>query len=269
MKLARYWTRQTGEAIGPSGHRIRAVARGWSDESLAAAGAVARDIAQRVAQKLLSGERKRGHYLYGDRPLPEPILHEFPGGAWDPRAVIARNVYGALAMNARDLMFADVDREGNSVLNEIQRVATAANVAARVYRTAAGYRVLIANFGFQARSPQSEALMRQFGADPLYVRLCQMRQSFRARLTPKPWRCDSGMPPVSFPFESPGEAARFREWDSSPSHTSPPGTALQIEDPGWRPRNRGSAPGSWASLASCLRSIPSIVDPLPFRLILC
>jgi hypothetical protein len=213
MKLARFWTRQTGEAIGSDGQRVRAVARGWSDESIEAAGALGREIAQRVAQRIASGGMKGGHYLYGDRPLPEPVLYEFQNGAGAPRSAITRNVYGALVMNARDLMFIDIDREGHAVLGEIQRVATAGNIDARVYRTAGGYRVLITNYGFQAGHPHSESLMREFRADPLYVRLCQMQQSFRARLTPKPWRCGLGMPPVAFPFESQRDEARFQEWD--------------------------------------------------------
>src|SRR5437868_9405110 len=100
MKLARFWTRQTAEAIGLDGERVRAVARGWSDQSVEAAAAVGRDMAQRVAQKLAAGAMKGGHYLYGDRPLPEPILYEFQNGGFDPRAAITRNVYGALVMNA-------------------------------------------------------------------------------------------------------------------------------------------------------------------------
>jgi hypothetical protein len=220
MKLARFWTRQTGEAIGPGGQRVRAVARGWSDEGMEAAGALARDIAQRVAQRLASGAMTGGHYLYGDRPLPEPVLYEFQSGGWETRAAITRNVYGALVMNARDLMFIDIDREGHAVLNEIQRVAMTGNLDARVYRTAGGYRVLITNYGFQAGHPNSESLMRGFRADPLYIRLCQMQQSFRARLTPKPWRCGLGMPPVAFPYESPNEEARFKEWDAQYAATA-------------------------------------------------
>jgi hypothetical protein len=214
MKLARFWTRQTGEAIDPRGQRVRAVARGWSDRSIEAAGALGRDIARRVAQRLATGEMKGGHYLYGDRPLPEPILYEFQNSGRDARAAITRNVYGALVMNARDLMFIDIDREGSDVLSEIKRIAAVGNLDARVYRTAGGYRVLITNYGFQAGHPHSESLMRDFRADPLYVRLCQMQQSFRARLTPKPWRCGLGMPPVAFPYESPKEEAQFQEWDA-------------------------------------------------------
>jgi len=213
MKLARFWTRKRAEAVGGDGRRVEAVARGWSNESPAAAAQVAQDIAGRVAQKLASGDMRKGHYLYGDRPLPEPILYEFGGGGAEPRAAITRNVYGALVMNARNLMFIDIDREGNAVLGEIERAATAAGIDARVYRTAAGYRVMVTNYGFEPGASNSEALLRQFGADPLYVKLCQMQQSFRARLTPKPWRCGLRLPPVAFPFETPRDQAMFDEWD--------------------------------------------------------
>ena len=211
MKLARYWTRQFGETMGPGG-RIRVAARGWSDESPQQAAAVARDIAQRVAQRIASGETK-GQYLYGDRPLPEPILREFSSGG-TPRAAITRNMYGALVLNVQDLMMIDIDRQDNQVLNNIQRATESNNLASRVYKTAAGHRVLITNTPFAPGTPQSENLLRQFGSDPLYIRLCHMQQSFRARLTPKPWRCGLSVPPVSFPYETPQEEARFREWEA-------------------------------------------------------
>ena len=219
MKLAHYWTRQQGEAVGDDGRRIRVVSRGWSDESLEQAAAVARNVAQRVAQRIASGEIKSQQYMYGDRPLPEPVLRQFQNGA-TPRAVITRNMYGALVMNTQDLMFVDVDREENRTISDIQRITEANGLAARLYKTAAGYRLLITDVPFQPGSPQSENLLRQFGSDPLYVRLCQMQQSFRARLTPKPWRCGLPVPPVDFPYQTPQEEARFREWEARYRATS-------------------------------------------------
>jgi len=238
MKIAHFWTRGTGEASASDGRLIRVVARGWSDETPEMAARVARDVATRLAQKIASGDRTKGGYLYGDRPLPEPIIREFAGPQF-PRALITRNSYGALVMNAQELMFIDIDREdghhnaqdlfsglkslfggrantppANPVLEQIRRVAEANSLSGRVYKTAAGYRVAITNAAYQPATPNSESLLRQFGADPLYVRLCQVQQSFRARLTPKPWRCDVPTPPVSFPYESPSEQARFREWES-------------------------------------------------------
>jgi hypothetical protein len=171
-----------------------------------------------VAEKIASGRSARGGYLYGDRPLPEPVLHEFRSYGSAPSAVVTRNMYGALVLNTRDLMFVDIDREDGSpsqrVVNEIQNISARAGLAARVYRTAAGYRLLITNAGFDSASEVSQSVLRQFGSDPLYVRLCKLQQSFRARLTAKPWRCGLGLPPAKFPFETPQEEARFREWEA-------------------------------------------------------
>lgn len=177
------------------------------------AAAVGREVAQKVAQRIASGEMGRQQYGYGDRPLPEPVVRLVQNG----RAVITRNMYGALVMNAQDLMFIDIDREEaatNTVTYNVQRITESNGLAARLYKTAAGYRALITNAGFQPGSPQSENLLRQFGSDPLYIRLCQMQQSFRARLTPKPWRCGVRTPPVSFPYETPQDQARIRDWEA-------------------------------------------------------
>jgi hypothetical protein len=40
-----------------------------------------------------------------------------------------------------------------------------------------------------------------------------MQESFRARLTPKPWRCGLPVPPGMFPFETPEDVARFQDWE--------------------------------------------------------
>jgi hypothetical protein len=245
MNLAKFWTRQSAEATRADGEAIRVVARGWSNESLEAAARVARENARGVAQRLASDPSERKQYGYGDRPLPEPVLREFRDTTETPNAVITRNDYGALVMNARDLMFVDIDRQNvqqvgeiaqnlmssvlslftkpaaqpappaapsDAVVDGIQKVAARNGLAVRVYKTAAGYRALVVNAGFDAASARSEEVLREFGADPLYVRLCKMQQSFRARLTPKPWRCHMGTPPVSFPFETAEAEARLTLW---------------------------------------------------------
>lgn len=238
MKLARYWTRQAGEAIDKKGDPIRVVSRGWSNESLEAARAMARERARRVAETIASDGTKAKQYGYGERPLPEPALREFRNGSEAASAVITRNAYGALVMNARNMMFVDIDREDepkstlssvlslfgkrkpapgsvatDAVMTGIQGVAEHNSLAARVYKTAAGYRVLVLSQRFEAGDSRSEALLEEFGSDKLYVRLCRMQESFRARLTPKPWRCGLGVPPVTFPFDNPDDEVRFREWE--------------------------------------------------------
>src|SRR5258708_3790201 len=108
MKFARYWTRDQGEEVGPDGERIQIVARGWSDESMDAARARARDIAQRVAQRLITDPDSRSQYEYGTRPLPEPKIREFGGSGDGSSAVVTRNAYGALVLNTAGMMFVDV-----------------------------------------------------------------------------------------------------------------------------------------------------------------
>ncbi|HYL74652.1 MAG TPA: hypothetical protein VEU96_10630 [Bryobacteraceae bacterium] len=256
MKLARFWARQPGEATDSSGELVRVTSRGWSNESPEAAAALAREIARKVAERVLAGDPKAKQYGYGDRPLPEPVIQELRDESGAASAVITRNVYGALVMNAGDLMFVDIDREGSAppapgqdivqdvaqelmsglsslfgqpkpatppmpvqhpaaadpVVAEIQRVAQRNNLSLRIYKTAAGYRALIFNMRFDPASAQAESLLREFGSDALYMRLCKMQESFRARLTPKPWRMGMSQPPVSFPLEGPNDEARFYEW---------------------------------------------------------
>ena len=257
MKLARYWSRGNGEAIDPDGERIRITARGWSDESIELARVRAREVAQRAAQRLAAypGDKKR--YQYGDRPLPEPILQEFKNGGATPYAVVTRNAYGALVLNSDHLMFIDIDREdpapstasgtglesaitglfsslfGHSapaaapapaqappgVVNDIQQIAQRRGLSVRVYKTAAGYRGLVTNKPFDAGTSATEDVLREFGADRMYMHLCRVQESFRARLTPKPWRCHFHKPPVEFPFETP----------QSRSRVSPLGKPVQFE----------------------------------------
>ena len=44
-------------------------------------------------------------------------------------------------------------------------------------------------------SDEALALLESLGSDPLYRRLCEHQQCFRARLTPKPWRLKLPDPP--------------------------------------------------------------------------
>jgi hypothetical protein len=172
----------------------------------------AREIAQRVAQRITTNPAQAHQYQYGDRPLPEPVIREF-----DASAVVTRNVYGALILNADNLMFVDIDQEkpkpSQAILDRVRSVAERHDFSARVYKTAGGYRVLIGNTSFQAGSSETEMLLNEFGADPLYMRLCRIQESFRARLTPKPWRCRFHLPPFSFPFETPRAEAENFKWE--------------------------------------------------------
>jgi hypothetical protein len=219
MKIARYWTRAEH-----SEGDTRITARGWSDTSIDAARQKAREIAQRVAARINAGLEK-GEYLYGDRPLPEPVIREFP------RAVVTRNSYGALVLNTDRLMFVDIDKKARKAsssssffsslfgkqtapavdpaIEAMSAVVARHNLSARLYETAAGYRLMVTNRPIESASAESQSLLAEFQSDPLYIRLCKLQESFRARLTPKPWRCGFYKPFVSYPYE---DEAAFEAW---------------------------------------------------------
>jgi hypothetical protein len=61
-----------------------------------------------------------------------------------------------------------------------------------VHRTCAGLRVLVTGADAPPGSERSLQLLEALGSDPLYVRLCRIQGTYRARLSPKPWRLPSG-----------------------------------------------------------------------------
>jgi hypothetical protein len=80
---------------------------------------------------------------------------------------------------------------------------------ARVYRTAAGFRYLLTHATFDPTSPETAEMLAALDSDPLYRRLCAAQRSFRARLTPKPWRCGAGSLRVPFPRPDARRAERI------------------------------------------------------------
>ncbi|MDY5148146.1 hypothetical protein DDD64_06055 [Actinotignum sanguinis] len=68
-----------------------------------------------------------------------------------------------------------------------------------VYRTFKGFRVIVAVEGIAADSGEAQMILNQLGSDPLYMRLCRVYESYRARLTAKPWRVGIAAPSVRWP----------------------------------------------------------------------
>jgi hypothetical protein len=58
----------------------------------------------------------------------------------------------------------------------------------RVYRTPAGFRVLVMHRTFAPDDPEAGRFFEALGTDRVYVRMCEKQRCFRARLSPKPWR---------------------------------------------------------------------------------
>jgi hypothetical protein len=219
MNFPKFWAR--GQSGGFAVWR-------WSDSSIGEAQVAAQAAAERLAAKFEADEMPDERYGYGNRPLREPVLREMRD------TVVTRNSYGSQVLNSAVGLFVDVDfplekKQGlfgslfGKKAPEDPATAIVANAKAwvqghsgwnwRIYRTKAGVRLLATHAVFDPADPVCEQVFAAMGADPLYRKLCQTQKCFRARLTPKPWRCGIGHPPARWPFVDPGAEEAFTNWE--------------------------------------------------------
>jgi hypothetical protein len=218
---------------------------GWSFNSAAEAERHAVENSEKRAQLLVAGgSSERARHYYVDRPMREPILRDFRDSAGQKVGIVTRNIYGALILNTARLCFIDVDLPErpptSSVVNLIkrffggstppvaefvpetealQRAEAWANSHApwlwRAYRTKAGLRFLAAHAPLEVDSRVVREAFEALGADPLYQKLCAGQKCFRARLTPKPWRCGYSSAHLNWPFVDAAAESRFEKWDAA------------------------------------------------------
>lgn len=239
MRIPPYWTRETCERTGVDGQTQSTVAWGWSFTSQADAAKDAADRARRVMDRLTSGQTP-DEYDYMEHPPREQIVQTIRHDGAET-AIITRNKYGALILNTASVCFVDVDLPQRPVANGLvdaillrfsagrrqqrrleeqvklmSRIGrwTAQNPGRsfRLYRTAAGLRLLFTDALYSPTSAQTARLLDELGSDPLYRRLTERQESFRARLTPKPWRCGSTPPPSPYPRTEPAARRAFAQW---------------------------------------------------------
>jgi hypothetical protein len=112
--------------------------------------------------------------------------------------------------------YAGDDRSGQTPEGPTGRIAQAAAMfpadTFRLYQTAAGYRLMLVNRTVSPTSEECIKMLSSFDSDPLYLRLCEKQQCYRARLTPKHWRCEMNPPPFRFPFSNPAEEQVYEGW---------------------------------------------------------
>lgn len=234
MKVPRYWAKGISPASGRSGRPMAVSCWRWSDLSLQDAQRNA-DVRAMELARLFETGRPLDRYGYGEQPLREEIVQILQADA----AIVTRNLYGALVLNTSGAMFIDLDfapggnapRAGGLLSRLLGKPAAAgpekralehvrewggrrSDLGLRVYRTNAGLRCMVTNRNFEPSGPETLELLRDIGSDPLYVRLCQAQACFRARLTPKPWRCGARNPPSRYPWTSAESESRFRRWQS-------------------------------------------------------
>jgi hypothetical protein len=250
MKFYKYWAPDEAQVkAGSRSWTLRAY--GGSNQSLDDARRRAREVAERAASAISAG-RPPADYDYAERPLREEIIEEISAGD-ETIAVITRNSYGSLILNTSQAMFVDVDYPLNSngagdtatlggalksfwgrltgqsakqsppapsqdeaLLARFNKVTNShAGLGIRVYRTAAGYRLLATSRPYDPMSSEVETLLSDFGSDALYTRLCKAQQSFRARLTAKYWRCGAAKPPLRYPWTNTEEESKYRQWEQA------------------------------------------------------
>jgi hypothetical protein len=226
MHIPRIWAKATEDVEGPE-RPLSLVAWGWGEEKPDAE-REARSRLARLVERVRRGEPFPSRYQYGSRPLREEILQVI--GSGEPRAIVTRNMYGAQVLNTARLLFLDVDLpedSGGSMLGRLfgkakpedaalaslrDTLGRSGKGAFRLYRTAAGFRALAVDREYDPAGKEAQDLMKATGTDPNFVRLCLAQKSFRARLTPKPWRCDVKAPHWDFPREDKGDADSFAGW---------------------------------------------------------
>ncbi len=232
MRIPKYWAKSSQSVEQPDGQPYLLVIWQWSDVSREDAQQKADNRVKELTAKVQAGQTLN-RYGYGDRPLREEIVQGVANASGSEVGIVTRNAYGALVLNATNAMFIDIDfadkgasgggfswgfskRAPSQEDQHVERITTWASshreVGLRVYRTAGGLRCLVTNQTFDPVYASSLQMLRAFESDPLYVQLCKVQKCFRARLTPKPWRCNMDTPPSRFPWANTDGEIRYRAW---------------------------------------------------------
>jgi hypothetical protein len=232
MWIPNAWAKATGEATSRDGRRLALRVWGTGKDARDAE----RDAAQRLERvhaRVRRGEPLPSGYAYGERPLREEIIERMTDAdTGELYAAITRNRYGALILNTTRLLFLDIDLARMNLGARLRWLLTAGRAdparpalaalrealrgygraSFRLYRTAGGFRAIAVDREFDPAARDTRELMQRTGTDPAYMRLCHAQRSFRARLTPKPWRAECPLPPGLFPRSDEKLQKRFASW---------------------------------------------------------
>jgi hypothetical protein len=241
MHFPKYWARGEWNGTNSAGKPWHQLAWDCSDESADDARTRAQAKAQRLGQSAGSQAWQRDAYPYADRALREPVLRRLNESDSNAAAVITRTAYGSEVLNSAGLMFIDIDlpqvQSGPSLLELLKRLfigasskpidsnspdsklnalrqwqAVNSSWGFRAYRTHSGMRYLVTSGWRDPVAEDTHAIFASLGCDTRYRQLCKVQKSFRARLTPKPWRCGCPNPPVRFPFENADSERKMNDW---------------------------------------------------------
>ena len=235
MDIPRHWVRARGQARIEGRGDVEIAVWGWSSDDERAARELAerrlRDTITRLDARLAGQGDDANGYPRERLPVREEIVREIRVRKDRVHGLVTRTGYGSLVLNCERALFIDVDlprpnpfaRRARAlglvrddpaarVFDRLRAALAERNESFRLYRTAAGFRALATEREYDPGSAETQDLMKRVRADVAFARLCRMQQSFRARLTPKPWRCGVARAPGSHPREAPEERARFADW---------------------------------------------------------
>jgi hypothetical protein len=248
MRIPPFWAKGEVEVAQPRAVPCVFSGWGWSFRSEEEARANGLAQAKRIADWFMSDDKdadleRHGYSGYGVPPIREEIKETLEHGGQEI-GLITRNAYGALVLNSPSVLFADLDfptsiekppgllnwfkfafspsfrrscqrTDEQAVWRRVQAWAEANPTRGfRLYRTPGGMRLLMTDRQYEPTAADTVALLETLGSDPLYVRLTKNQECFRARLTPKPFRCGIRPPERHFPFYSPEIETRFRRWEA-------------------------------------------------------
>lgn len=237
MRIPPYWSKGTYTGTDRNGRDETFGAWGWSFDSLAGAESDAVARAERVFERIANGVEP-DTYDYVDRPLREEIIDRLGEGDGEI-GIITRNRYGAMVLNSASVCFVDIDfpqvrAQGLAdriglLFSKQKRQQRQADIqdatlmlvrewaarnpqrSFRLYRTAAGLRLLFTDRLYDPTASKTSELLAELKSDWRYRKLTEKQACFRARLTPKPWRCRCKRPPGRYPFDD-GSQEAYRKW---------------------------------------------------------
>jgi hypothetical protein len=223
MRIFKFWKKETKQ-LNIKGVLQPSTAYGGSNLSVEDAKKDAENRLQ-IAQDIINGVAQESY----EADIVEEVIDEI-----DKDNLITRNRYGALVLNAKNLMFIDIDDYQGSqpfsfsnlfgkkrknkkelILSKIEKAAANPaynNLGFRVYETFKGYRVIVSGKNFDPRSAESKNMMNAFCADNLYQYLCIKQNCYRARLTPKPYRMKFKAHKIIFPERTETQQAEYQQW---------------------------------------------------------
>jgi hypothetical protein len=230
MEILKYWHKEKASAQGPKGRTYDLTCWGGSSQSIDDAKEKAVKKLHRWIQSIGGGE-KLAEYEYACGQLREELIEEIVGEQGDVIGAITRNRYGSLVLNSASVLIADVDvpepglidwlmslfgrktKDKSFYLERVHKFSQDfPDYSMVVYETHSGLRVFITGDEFEPRSENAALILDLLQSDALYRKLCLSQQSYRARLTPKPWRCSLNDPPNRFPRETPDQQQAFNQW---------------------------------------------------------